>query len=285
MSGTSPKWSIPYSGGSDIANTIDDVDEAKVLLLDDLVTPFDAGARSSRPRSNTGGQPGIAGRTYRSPDGGVDLDLGTSWTTVKPGLFSVPPTVSGDASDGLDAGMEILFQTAGMAAAGIAPVIMRYSGSAWEDMSGPTNLRRGLAVGYLNANFLATSGTVLVLTAEEVDISSWFSTSTGLYTPQVAGYYRISWALRTTTVVDTSSGVFSSRLLKSGAEHRNGSSVTASHTTSSELASSGSAVVAANGTTDTFGIAPLIALSGVSSQTLKGGAANCYMHCEMVAAA
>ena len=104
------------------------IDEGFVALRDDVsakLAPFDAGTRSSRPRS-TPGVPGIAGRTYRSADGGVDLDLGTSWVTLKPGSFAVLPTLSGNASDGLDEGMEILFQTAAMATALVGPWRLRY---------------------------------------------------------------------------------------------------------------------------------------------------------------
>lgn len=128
MSDVTAKWAIPYLEGTDIGNTIDATDQAKAEMLDDLVTPFDAGARSSRPRS-TAPVPGIPGRTYRSADGGVDLDLGTSWVTIKPGLFASLPTLSGNASDGLDEGMEILFQAAAMVTAGVPPYHLRYDSS------------------------------------------------------------------------------------------------------------------------------------------------------------
>jgi len=102
MSSTTPKWGIPYSLGSDIANTIDNTDLARATLLDGLLTPYDAGARGARPAS-TPGTPGKAGRTYRSTaDGGVDLDIGTAWATVMPGLFTALPATPHD-------GMEIHF--------------------------------------------------------------------------------------------------------------------------------------------------------------------------------
>ena len=106
---TSDRYQLRALTGS---SNVSDIDEGFDFLRDDVsakLTPYDAGARSSRPRS-TPGVPGIAGRTYRSADGGIDLDLGTSWTTVKPGLFTALPTLSGNASDGIDEGMEILYQ-------------------------------------------------------------------------------------------------------------------------------------------------------------------------------
>lgn len=122
---TSDRYALRALTGS---SAVSDIDEGFAFLRDDVsakLTPFDAGARSSRPRSTAGVQ-GIAGRTYRSADGGVDLDLGTSWVTLKPGLFATLPTLSGNAADGLDEGMEILYQTAGMATALVPPYHLRY---------------------------------------------------------------------------------------------------------------------------------------------------------------
>lgn len=79
MSGTTTKWALPYSTGSDLINTIDNTDLAKATLLDGLLTPYDAGAFASRPVS-TAGTPGKAGREYYATDTGrLYLDLGTSW--------------------------------------------------------------------------------------------------------------------------------------------------------------------------------------------------------------
>src|SRR4051812_4777921 len=49
---------------------------------------------------------------------------------------------------------------------------------------------------YLNSAQALASGGVLICDAEEWDTSSWYSTPTGRYTPQVAGRYRFSWAVR-----------------------------------------------------------------------------------------
>jgi hypothetical protein len=103
-------------------NVISDVDAGFVALRDDVsakLAPHTAGTRASRPTS-TVGTPGILGRTYRSTDdGGVDIDTGTSWVTLSPGLFTVLPGSP-------DAAQMVLFQTAAMVTAGIGPWALRY---------------------------------------------------------------------------------------------------------------------------------------------------------------
>lgn len=123
MAGSTPKWALPYSQGSDLINTIDNTDQARATLLDGLLSPFDQGVRSSRPVS-TAGTPGKVGRTYRSTDdGGIDRDYGTGWTTERPGLFSALPGTPDD-------GMLISFQTAAMKLAGVGPWRLRYDSTA-----------------------------------------------------------------------------------------------------------------------------------------------------------
>lgn len=104
------------------------IDDGFVALRDDVsakLTPYDAGARSSRPRS-TPVVPGIPGRLYRSADGGVDQDFGTGWVTLAPALFVSLPTASGNVADGIDQGMTILYQTTAMATAGVGPWTLCY---------------------------------------------------------------------------------------------------------------------------------------------------------------
>jgi len=104
------------------------VAQAMVARHEAVSMIFGAGARGSRPVS-TPGTPGKVGREYLSTgDGGIDRDTGTAWVTVKDGLFAVLPTASGTGA-GLDAGMEILFQTAAMVTAGVPPYLLRYDSS------------------------------------------------------------------------------------------------------------------------------------------------------------
>ncbi len=131
---TSDRYALRALVGSSV---IADIDEGFDFLRDDvsaLLAPVYFGARASRPRS-TPSVPGTAGRRYMSNgDLGIDMDTGTSWVTDRPGLFATLPTFSGHASDGLDSGMEILFQSSAMATDGIPPSRMRYAGG-WQTLS------------------------------------------------------------------------------------------------------------------------------------------------------
>lgn len=117
---------IAPSDAGDALTIWPDQAQAMVAALDAKTAIFGTGGRPSRPRS-TPVVTGIPGQVYRSTgDGGIDYDTGTSWVTVKPGLFTSLPTLSGHASDGIDEGMEILFQTAGMVTDGVPPYLLRY---------------------------------------------------------------------------------------------------------------------------------------------------------------
>lgn len=118
---------IAPSDSGDALTIWPDQAQAMVATIDTKAAMFGTGGRSSRPRSTPVNQ-GIEGQTYHSTgDGGIDYDTGTSWITVRPGLFTALPTLSGHASDGLDEGMEILLQTAGMVTAGVPPYLLRYN--------------------------------------------------------------------------------------------------------------------------------------------------------------
>lgn len=132
---------IAPSDAGDALTIWPDQAQAMVATIDAKAMIFASGARNSRPQS-TPSNPGTVGLEYTSTgDGGIDRDTGTSWVTVKPGLFSTLPTLSGHAGDGIDEGMEIRFQTAGMVTAGVPPWTLRYNAGSssaykWELMSG-----------------------------------------------------------------------------------------------------------------------------------------------------
>jgi hypothetical protein len=82
MPGTTPKHGLPFMQGSDIANTIDDTNQAQMLAIENTFASYSAGLLSARPVS-TGGSPGIAGRRYRATDTGqLFEDTGTSWIEI-----------------------------------------------------------------------------------------------------------------------------------------------------------------------------------------------------------
>ena len=91
---------IPYSEGTDAANTIDDTMEALAERVDELIVAHDAGSLASRPTS-TPESPGIEGRVYRVNSGAavgmVNYDTGTSWITLRdpdPGLVASRPAAN-----------------------------------------------------------------------------------------------------------------------------------------------------------------------------------------------
>lgn len=122
-----------------------------------------------------------------------------------------------------------------------------------EIVAGPTGLLVGAFSAYRNAAVSLATGATMVFDAEEFDPSSWFSVATGLYTPQVAGIYRLSWAINTGAIM-TADAAFGTFLLKNGANHRRGQ-LMFQRATSTGPCSVGSALVQANGTTDNFGVA------------------------------
>lgn len=91
---------IPYSEGTDAANTIDDTMEALAERVDELIVAHDAGSLASRPTS-TPESPGIEGRVYRVNSGAaigmVNYDTGTGWITLRdpdPGLLASRPAAN-----------------------------------------------------------------------------------------------------------------------------------------------------------------------------------------------
>jgi hypothetical protein len=117
--------------------------------------------------------------------------------------------------------------------------------------NGPT----GMAIGSFSAYRAAAvslgvaSPAFALFDTEEFDVSGWHDTATGRYTPQVPGYYRLSWMLTPNTAVSV---WWRSILYKNGSAFKIGNAVIGSATAQT---SGGTAVVQANGTTDFFQVA------------------------------
>ena len=107
-------------------------------------------------------------------------------------------------------------------------------------------LPQGLFYAYRGTALSLTTGTI-VFDAERFDLSAWHDISTGRFTPQVAGYYRLDWLV---TLTGVTANDFSTRLRKNGADHVSGSRGEPGG--SGVPTSGGSAVVQANGSTDYF---------------------------------
>jgi hypothetical protein len=118
--------------------------------------------------------------------------------------------------------------------------------------SAGNGLAKGAFAGYLTT----TPGTglgpaVVQFNAEDFDVSGWFdiTTNRGRYTPQVAGYYRLSAACLFSS---TGAGNWLAlHLYKNGALHRTLQQIVFAAAAFGQTAS-GSAVVQANGSTDYF---------------------------------
>jgi hypothetical protein len=134
---------------------------------------------------------------------------------------------------------------------------------------------KGLVAAYRAADTTLASGAVLVLNAEEFDVSGWFNTATGLFTPQVAGYYALSWHVRG---VLSAGETWLSMLMKNTALHRTGNLATAGAVVS--VSSGGSAIVVANGSTDAFNVS--VEHPHATPAAVIGGAANTFLHAHLI---
>ncbi len=133
---------------------------------------------------------------------------------------------------------------------------------------------------YLATDGGYTSGQLIVLSNAEFDTGGWFNGATGLYTPLVAGYYRMSWAVRSGPA-EAFAGTWQTRLVKNGVENRQGSVSPSPQVGPTLVADSvGSAIVTANGSTDTFGIAVLH--NKGSAAVVAGGAGYTHLHAELL---
>jgi hypothetical protein len=104
---------------------------------------------------------------------------------------------------------------------------------------------------YLTANALQTNGvaTKVVFDAESWDVGSCYNTTTGRFTPNVAGYYQLNCSI---DAIDASSGPMTLgrvEIYKNGSSYRVGTIINGSASNVQ-----GCAIVYANGTTDYFEI-------------------------------
>lgn len=145
--------------------------------------------------------------------------------------------------------------------------------------AGATGPAKGAVGAYRTTDAAVVDGATITLDAEEFDVSGWFNTATGLYTPQIAGYYRISWQVEGSVTDPNTGTVFRSILEKNGATHKYGSLF---HREDGGLppASAGSAVVVANGSTDAFGLTIYSAF--VTPWIIAGGASRTYFHADLI---
>jgi len=143
-----------------------------------------------------------------------------------------------------------------------------------------TNLAvpKGIVAAHRSTDMVRVNGEQIVFNAETFDVSGWYDTTTGLYTPLVAGYYRISWNVRSRDLPASDAIFWESQLAKNGAAVARGSSAVGNGFAT--LSSPGSALVVANGTTDYFSVA--IFHNDGGGMNIATGAHLTYFHAELV---
>lgn len=142
----------------------------------------------------------------------------------------------------------------------------------------------GLAKGAFSAYRAGTqsiatgAGTVIVFDTEEFDVSGWFDTATGRYTPQVPGYYRLS-ANVASSAVQAVDVAWAPVLRKNGSSYKNLPN-NAQRNGATPISAGGSVIAVANGTTDYFEV--LHTHTAASATLIAGGAALTYFQGELI---
>jgi hypothetical protein len=117
----------------------------------------------------------------------------------------------------------------------------------------PSAVAPGSFRAYRNAAASLATGAVVVFDTDSGtdawDASNWYDTGSGVFTPQVAGYYQFSWIVASSVVL-TADVFWHARLQKNGADHGWGSMEW--QRTVTAPVSVGSIQAFANGTTDAF---------------------------------
>lgn len=114
------------------------------------------------------------------------------------------------------------------------------------------NAAVGAFSAYRNAALNTVGGGVLTITfdVEEFDVSGWYDTSNGRYTPLIAGYYRLSAAVRIPAVNNATN--YRLYVAKGGTPFKELKGEYRPTVAAQPMTLGGSALVLANGTTDYF---------------------------------
>lgn len=106
---------------------------------------------------------------------------------------------------------------------------------------------------YRAAALAVVTGTAIIFDTIEWDQSGWFNAATGAFTPKIAGRYRLMWGIQSAAVL-AADVYWINAVEKNGALERRGQTGYQRGGVVS-VNGSGSALVTANGTTDTFKVA------------------------------
>jgi hypothetical protein len=194
--------------------------------------------------------------------------------------FLVGAVANGDQ---IDSRFAELYKTLNPAQRGIdkSNIVTTGVGEDWMAV-GAAGLARGAFSAYRGAGglSLATGGVVIFdndATPPAADVSAWYDTATGLYTPQIPGWYRLSCSVAPAGAL-TADVFWQVTLRKNAAELHRGQ--IAYQRGTQPVQSSGTWIVQANGTTDNFAIG---ILHGVGAAQLIGtGTLLTYFHGELI---
>jgi hypothetical protein len=131
-----------------------------------------------------------------------------------------------------------------------------------------------------NAAASLASGAAVVWDAEERDTHGWFDTGTGLWTPQRAGIYRLSWALRPGVVL-TANVFWAAFLTKNGATAKRGP-IAFQVGAATAPSSVGSAQVELNGASDNVGVSVQHGNGGSVALVVNDAGSSCWFDGELV---
>lgn len=145
--------------------------------------------------------------------------------------------------------------------------------------TGSNGLAAGCFSAYRNAalNSPAASTAVITFDAEEFDVSGWYDTATGRFTPQSPGYYRLNAAVRLASVAAGTG--WRLQIAKNGTAFRELLGQYRVTTASQPISVGGSTIVQANGTTDYFTV---ILESTDGAQAITVAARYTYFQGELV---
>lgn len=144
--------------------------------------------------------------------------------------------------------------------------------------SAGSGLAKGAFSAYRNAASSLTTGSVVVFDAEDFDVSSWFDITTGRFTPQLAGYYRLAWSIRVQGTTLASDKFWVATLRKNGVSVKIG--MLAWQRGASGVNSGGTGIVSANGSTDFFDV--IIEHDHGAAAPLQTGSAQTYFAGELI---
>jgi hypothetical protein len=222
---TTPVHGAPRVSNSDTFDMARDVNGV-ADRFDITAMRLDTGLASARP----GTGPGTGAWYYATDTRTLSRWNGSAWET------NLPNAHAATHQDG-----------------GTDPLTVREAMMA----TGALGPAKGSFSAYRNAALSLTTGSTVIFDTDSGtdgwDLSNWYDTTTGRFTPQVAGYYRFSWMVASGNVL-TVGNYWRADLYKNGAIHKTAMPCWQVNGNLAAVWSGASDLAVANGTTDFFTI-------------------------------